>query len=263
MFQQVMNKFLVFFKENKEIIILLPTIIGGLYQLLNIIILVGLPYVRYFSVAQVIPDGLLLSVVFFWFYISFKIISIVYNQLNQRNNKRMRINITLEILYIILLCGFGSYFFYNAYLENDLTSFTNILIRYLVFALAVILIGSAIKHFLFITSCDRKLKIRIKKLSPDAKHFWANILIIAILGVLVRAIPNEISIINNVFVKVSNFENYNNFSKDLRKSYKMKSDPTLLYINKDYVFLKVNENKILVLDAKNLTEIKKDSKINE
>ncbi|MDC4505874.1 hypothetical protein NQ775_18805, partial [Acinetobacter baumannii] len=98
---------------------------------------------------------------------------------------------------------------------------------------------------------------------PDAKHFWANILIIAILGVLVRAIPNEISIINNVFVKVSNFENYNNFSKDLRKSYKMKSDPTLLYINKDYVFLKVNENKILVLDAKNLTEIKKDSKINE
>lgn len=256
-----MDKFLAFFKENKEIIILLPTLIGGFYQLLNIIILVGLPYVRYFSVAQVIPDGLLISVVFFWFYISFKLISITYNQLNQRNNNGKTININLEILYIVLLFGLGSYFFYKAYLENDLTSFTNILIRYLVFALAVILISSAIKHFLFITSCDRKLKIKIKKLSPDAKHFGANILIIAILGILVRVIPNEISIINSVFVKVKNFENYNNFSKDLRKSYKINSDPTLLYINKDYVFLQVNENKILVLDAKNLTEIKKDPEI--
>ncbi len=256
-----MDKFLAFFKENKEIIILLPTLIGGFYQLLNIIILVGLPYVRYFSVAQVIPDGLLISVVFFWFYIAFKLILITYNQLNQRNNNGKTINIALEILYIVFLFGLGSYFFYKAYLENDLTSFTNILIRYLVFALAVVLISSSIKHFLFITSCDRKLKFKIKKLSPDAKHFWANILIIAILGILVRVIPNEISIINSVFVKVKNFENYNNFSKDLRKSYKMNSDPTLLYINKDYVFLQVNENKILVLDAKNLTEIKKDPEI--
>jgi hypothetical protein len=62
---------------------------------------------------------------------------------------------------------------------------------------------------------------------------------------------------------VNNFENYNNFSKDLRKLYKLNSDPTLLYINKDYVFLQVNENKILVLDAKNLTEIKKSSEVKD
>ncbi|AXJ90021.1 hypothetical protein DKP84_06220 [Acinetobacter pittii] len=67
---------------------------------------------------------------------------------------------------------------------------------------------------------------------------------------MVRVIPNEISLINTVFVKVNNFENYNSFQKDIRKLYKIKSDPKLLYINKDYVFLQIDENKILVLDAK-------------
>lgn len=84
-----------------------------------------------------------------------------------------------------------------------------------------------------------------------------NIFIIFILGVLVRVVPYEISLINTVFVRVNNFENYNRFSKDVSKLYKLKSDPKLLYINKDYIFLQVNENRILVLDAKNLTEIKK------
>ncbi|MCU4429294.1 hypothetical protein EXE06_12400 [Acinetobacter pittii] len=253
-----MNKFLVFFKKNKEVIVLIPTFLGGMYQLLNIIILVGLPYVRYFSVAQVIPDGLLLSVVFFWLYVSFKLIMKFYNLLNENNNKRKENNLFFDIFYILFFSCLGGFFFYNAYMEKDLTSFSIILIRYITFALALLLITSAIKHFLSITSCDRKLKIKIKKLSIDAKKFWGNIIVISILAILVRVIPNEISLINTVFVKVNNFENYNSFSKDIRKLYKIKSDPKLLYINKDYVFLQIDENKILVLDAKNLTEIKKD-----
>ncbi|MEN8339120.1 hypothetical protein V5109_11630 [Acinetobacter baumannii] len=252
-----MNKFLVLFKENKEIIVLIPTLLGGLYQLLNIIILVGLPYVRYFSVAQVIPDGLLLSVVFFWFYIALKLTIIFYKQLNEKNNKGKRVNIILDIIYILLLVGLGCFFFHAAYMEKDLTTFTNILMRYLVMAIALVLVGSAVKHILLITSCDRKLRIKIKKISPDTKHFMVNIFIIFILGVLVRVVPYEISLINTVFVRVNNFENYNRFSKDVSKLYKLKSDPKLLYINKDYIFLQVNENRILVLDAKNLTEIKK------
>ncbi|WP_411583038.1 hypothetical protein [Acinetobacter nosocomialis] len=253
-----MNKFLALFKENKEIIVLIPTLIGGLYQLLNIVILVGLPYVRYFSVAQVIPDGLLLSVVFFWFYISLKIILNFYKDLNKKNIKEKNNHIIQDILYIVLLFGIGCYFFYIGHINNDLTSFTNIFMRYLIFALAVILIGSSLKHILLITRCDRKLKIKIKKLNQDTKIFWATILCIPIFGFIVVIIPKEISLINTVFVKVNNFENFKNFSRDIRKLYKLKSDPKLLYINKDYVFLQVNENKILVLDAKNLTEIKKD-----
>ena len=69
-----MSKFLDFFKENKEIIILIPTLLGGLYQILNLLILVGMPYVRYFSVSQVIPDGLLISIAIFWVYLVLKII---------------------------------------------------------------------------------------------------------------------------------------------------------------------------------------------
>jgi len=258
-----MNKILVTFKENKEIIVLIPTLLGGLYQLLNIIILVGLPYVRYFSVAQVIPDGLLLSVVFFWFYISLKIILNFYKDLNKKNIKEKSKHIIQDILYIVLLCGIGCYFFYIGYINNDLSTFTNILMRYLILALAVTLISSSIKRILLITRCDRKLKIIIKKLNQDTKIFWTTILSIPIFGFIVVVIPKEISLINNVFVKVNNFENFITFSRDIRKLYKLESDPKLLYINKDYVFLQVNENKILVLDAKNLTEIKKSSEVKD
>ncbi|WP_149931330.1 hypothetical protein [Acinetobacter soli] len=83
------------------------------------------------------------------------------------------------------------------------------------------------------------------------------------LGIFIKIVPNEIGIINEIFIKVSNFENYSSFSKEIQKTYGMKSEPQLLYINKDYAFFKIpnkipeKEGKILVLDAKSLTEIKK------
>jgi len=110
-------------KENLSMIVLVPTILGGAWQLAELAI-VGIPYIRFFSVTQLIPDGLLilifLSVLFlvswlavrmtkeadktekkrkpsyfgvligviFWIYISWHVLLIVLGSLNSSSEKK-------------------------------------------------------------------------------------------------------------------------------------------------------------------------------
>lgn len=258
-----MKKFIVFFKENKEIIILIPTLLGGLYQILNIVILVGMPYVRYFSVSQVIPDGLLISIAIFWIYIVFKIIFSIYKDMNKESEKKIEHSFLFNAFCILLFCSFGAFLIYLMYLEKDFSTFGSILVRYAAYAVAIIFIWAGIKHFLMVTSLDNWIKSKFSNINADIKSFLIKLFIIICLGIFIKIVPNEIGIINEIFIKVSNFENYSSFSKEIQKTYGMKSEPQLLYMNKDYAFFKIpkkipeKEGKILVLDAKSLTEIKK------
>jgi hypothetical protein len=260
-----MSKFLEFFKENKEIIILIPTLLGGLYQLLNILILVGLPYIRYFSVSQVIPDGLLISIVLFWIYVAIKVIQGFYKQINGESestdtNKQTttKKSLLFHITYIIIMCSTGILGFYFMYIEDDFSSFSTILLRYVAYAISAMLMWAGIKYFLVITGIAKIILSKIKSVKIENKKFIANITIILIISILIRVIPNEISIINQMFIKVNNFENYSSFSKEIQNIFEMKSEPILLYINKDYAFFRIpgKEEKILVVDAKRLTEIR-------
>ncbi|MDC4645939.1 hypothetical protein OHV73_19020, partial [Acinetobacter baumannii] len=46
-------------KENLPIILIIPTSLGGIWQLLELSNL-GIPYIRFFSVTQLLPDGLVI-----------------------------------------------------------------------------------------------------------------------------------------------------------------------------------------------------------
>ncbi|SDF61903.1 hypothetical protein [Chitinophaga filiformis] len=46
------------FKENIGMIVLIPTILGGIWQLAELLAL-GTPYIRFFSISQLVSDGLL------------------------------------------------------------------------------------------------------------------------------------------------------------------------------------------------------------
>lgn len=258
-----MKKFIVFFKENKEIIILIPTLLGGLYQILNIVILVGMPYVRYFSVSQVIPDGLLIFIAVFWIYIAFQILLILYKEVSKKIEDEKKHCFLFNAFYIIFLCSLGAYIIYIMSLENDFSNFGSVLTRYTAYAGGTLFIWGGIKHFLMVTSLDNWIKSKLSNINGDRKSKCIILFIIICLGIFIKIVPNEIGIINEIFIKVSNFENYSSFSKEIQKTYGMKSEPQLLYINKDYAFFKIpnkipeKEGKILVLDAKSLTEIKK------
>lgn len=62
------NRFKSFYEwtqKNIGIILLLPTIIGGIWQILELGSL-GTPYIRFFSVSQLVSDGLLVCYILLW-----------------------------------------------------------------------------------------------------------------------------------------------------------------------------------------------------
>ena len=52
-------------QKHIGIIVLLPTIIGGIWQILELGSL-GTPYIRFFSVSQLVSDGLLVCYILLW-----------------------------------------------------------------------------------------------------------------------------------------------------------------------------------------------------
>ena len=253
-----MNKFLETFKENKEIIILIPTIVGGLYQVLNLILLVGMPYVRYFSVAQVIPDGLLISIAIFWLYIIYKIALNLYQQTLEDNSNQVNHSVLFNLSFIIFLCTVGAYLLYCSYNWLSLSSFGAIIIRYLTGLLGILFFWIGLHHLIKVSKLAESLKKFIIRWDVGLKKFLINIFIIVGLSISIRIVTHEITIINQVFIKVNNFENYSLFIKKIQTHYQLKDVPELLYINKDYAFFRILDNqKILVVDAKSITELKK------
>src|SRR5690606_19259612 len=67
---------LKFIRENISLIIIVPTVLGGLLQLYNLSN-ISPEYIRFFSLSQVVPDGLLFLVIAISFILSFELITYV------------------------------------------------------------------------------------------------------------------------------------------------------------------------------------------
>jgi hypothetical protein len=68
---QYIEKYLDQIKRNLSIILLLPTILGGLWQLFELSKM-SISFVRFFSATQLLPDGLLVLLITTLLYITFK-----------------------------------------------------------------------------------------------------------------------------------------------------------------------------------------------
>ncbi|MDC4826190.1 hypothetical protein NQ838_17905, partial [Acinetobacter baumannii] len=62
-----------FLKNNLSLLIILPSVLGGLWQIIELFS-IDLPYIRFFSINQMVPDGVL--ILFLLFYI-FSICSLI------------------------------------------------------------------------------------------------------------------------------------------------------------------------------------------
>lgn len=69
------NERLKFVKDNIQYIILLPTIFGGIWQLLELAN-ISVSFIRFFSVSQLIADGLLMLFIAVFLYLGYKIVTI-------------------------------------------------------------------------------------------------------------------------------------------------------------------------------------------
>ncbi|MFC3901362.1 hypothetical protein SAMN05421749_10114 [Acinetobacter marinus] len=251
-----MSKYLLFIKENLSLIILIPTILGGIYQVLNILTIIGLPYIRFFSISQVVPDGLMilvsLCVSLLIFFIFKFYINGYFNKRNGKIDQVFRNTLKTSLMYIIgslifiSLLFVGKYFFYPkniSFAEDKI--FTYVIILFLLFSFNIM-----IHNVIILFNC---IGVSLGNISNSFKaKFEVLLTFFAIIFVIL--LMREIVSWNNYINHLDNFSNIEVFSKKYGNSAKF------LYMNRDYAFYEITNDQgnaqILVVEAKDLMSLK-------
>lgn len=249
-FELSLSKCLEIFKSNLSIIILIPALLGGCVQIFSLVSL-NSSYIRFFSVSQVIPDGLtilfLISLLFLIFLTAKHYLSLIL--LDIKNSAKV---IILKIFTLSMLIVFFAYLEFSIHSVSD-NSLENILAR---FVLQVAFIYVITNVFLVVF-----FKIK-KDIEPSRKiEIIALITFIPTLLFIYFAV-NLLINVSSFFSNFNNLENIDIVKSELNNKFPNSNNIELIYFNKDYAFFEIKtkkEVKILVLDGKDiLYKIKND-----
>ncbi|ENW10643.1 MULTISPECIES: hypothetical protein [Acinetobacter] len=245
-----MKQALDFFKEYLSLFLIFPTVIGGLYQIVNIIYYVGFPYVRFFSVAQVIPDGILVGIflIYFVFVISIFTEMIKFFNWNVDNIGGVR----TKVFYIIIL-SFALILLTFKFLESNPESIITYIFYDFLFLNLMVLVVYIITLLVINISIDNSYKIL---------DFIYWIFLISYIISISFLLENKIKDLNDKIIKDEKFYNSHILLEKLVKK-SGTSNISLLYANRDYLFFSINKNgitQILVEDAKKLTSLDDEKK---
>ncbi|MFC7772554.1 hypothetical protein [Flavobacterium sp. GCM10027622] len=201
-------------KNNLPLLILIPTILGGLQQTIQLII-ISPSLIRFFSISQLIADGLFIllyftSIVILPLYIAKYIMKITNNLSNEIKLIISYFIIILQAINILIIL------FYNKETSSDtLLDFLHQVSIFFVFGCSI---------FLKIENNDNEQSIiKINKIN------WIVSLVIFFTGLTLSII---------MFIKINITIPIDNFTK-LEKKYGDIKNIEILYFNDKYIFLRV------------------------
>ncbi|TEU27184.1 hypothetical protein E2R16_12040 [Acinetobacter seifertii] len=257
-----MNKYLSILKDYQTLILVIPAIFGGIYQIVMILNNLGVSYLKYFSVSQVIPDSLVIIMISIYFFGIYKVLQMLFIYLTPTVTSDKKFKLYFYIISIIILTITTTIYIYKfRYYPNKsmgLLDFFGQLTIMAAIAYMVYCIIFAIYDLLY----DYYEEVRVLSRSNYFK-FFKNTLLIIILLVIFKNLPANIVALNNKIKSTQDLYNYQILSLKISKQYELSSMPTLIYSNKDYVFYKLmydNNTKytILAIDTSELTSSDKD-----
>lgn len=233
-----------FVKDYLSIIILIPPLIGGIWQLLELMN-ISMQYIRFFSISQIVPDGIL--ILMFFFMIGAATMTIWYlNSLFPEKNHKKNIEVNspepelknnrrkdkkFSLWYFIVLYSLGILYFTCAYFDKP-SEYS------LYFDTVVAMFACALCNFCFMKYYD--LKSISKK--DVLKHLYFFILA----GYLLLGYYFCHKIHKSYFL-MKNLDNIENVQSDLKVKYP-NSKNEILYFNDKYIFIDVTDT--LKLDTK-------------
>lgn len=249
-----MNRSISTIKDYQTLIIVLPAIAGGIYQIYMILSILGFSYLRYFSVAQVIPDGLIALVFFGYIFIIYYVIQFMYKNLSYTGasidgDTKLKLYIPVGAVLIffifILLNGvdIGNYvsvtkFFFDLTVLN-IAYFSLFFLIYLVKDFCLDLVSSSIGGL------EEGLILVLQ--------FFIYVVFFII---IFQGVPSAFKKLNSEINRNSNFYNFEKLAIKVQKEYNLNGKPQHVYTNKDYVFYSININEkinFIAIDTKELT----------
>lgn len=258
-----MYSFLRFLKNNKEFVLLIPTVLGALYQIVNITYFVGIPYIRYFSVLQIIPDSILVILYLLFLSVIGIIILIFLDITNEYKLNSWDINFSKfsSISLIVLSSLMVISLLYNLNLSQNVPSTIFITFK-------IILIKIAIGVFLLITFsmfnnlCILKYgekTLKILFLNLKARHIISLIAIIVFLKLGIELMHTTAKV-NQSIVNTENLYNYKELRNKIMVDKNIKN-LEILYTNRDYIFYAVetdHNRQVSIVKMDELISMKKD-----
>ncbi|WP_130802353.1 hypothetical protein [Acinetobacter ihumii] len=223
-------------KENLSILVIIPALIGGLFQLVKLASL-DTSYIRFFSVSQVVPDGLTVLFCIILVGLIITIFKFGINDYLPLHTQKYSYRTFIQFIVISICIYLGYEFIIN---ENPLKFSSIILATSTKIGLSLLgyyIIAFTIKrHFTFLTNILDSIKV------------------ILILGIFYFCIK-FIGSISYIYSNFTNLENTVILTNKLQSSLKLKEKPNFVYFNKDYVFFQYKENgqeKFIVIDGNEL-----------
>lgn len=238
-----------FFKSNLPLFIILPSFLGGIWQILELSS-IDLSYIRFFSINQIVPDGLLALFLLFWFFGLYKLIIFLPYPKLDFDNDEFKETPFISILFFNFIPFIAIILAYNFIYKFNYNSFFSILINSFLLAVIVFMILGIIKQVDAYLS-HKNTFIRKVFLHYDFRKIIFLIIVIFLslpAFQMVRAARELVSI-------PINLNNFNKATNKLSKDYKLSSHPKLLYFSKDYLFYEIkigNRKMIEIVETKNL-----------
>ena len=243
------------YKNNKDffpIIILIPTIIGGIWQILELMT-IDPSFLRFFSISQLVSDGILiitlLTIVIVYLLLlkkkfNLKDLGNVNFEKNQFNLKIFIASILLFFIYIFLIL-----YVYYTYNLDDIKSYRVkeliILLLGIGFFIPLLLeniisITIELLKLIFGDITDWKAQLQNKKSS-----FYKTINILSIIILIGKIIIffGAFSIFIEFRKKIilpENLENLKSVKDEIKKEYGQNQKFSILYLNDKYIFIELD-----------------------
>lgn len=216
----MLYKIIKFLKEYLPLIIVIPTFLGGIWQVLELS-LISISYVRFFSISQLVADGILIIMIIFPWIIGFMFFIEKYKFI-KNNNTVVKNNIFLDIfLYFIIVLVFYMSWIFLLQIINNIGIDTYL--GYLILVMYIYLILFMLLFFLskiFISCIEFILKIfKTKAISYT---------LVIILSFLM--------LFHHIFFIPESLENITNLP-----------DGKIKYFNDKYIFIENRENKNIIV----------------
>lgn len=253
-----MKDILKIIKDYLSIIILIPTLLGALFQIFNIAYYVGLPYIRYFSVSQLIPDViliifLLLFLIFIYIlvlFFKFQYDEIKFNYFEDDEFYKISTYFLFGILLVML--PFSIFNLYKQPIQEDIINL------YSHFFSKVVL---TINILLLLLYLNEIINLKIKYLhNTNITIFTRRLIYCLALSSLIYhsfSLTNTLSISNEMIVHSKDLYNFKILKEKLKKNTDILK-VEILYLNRDYIFCEITTDhgkEIAIIEQKELLSI--------
>lgn len=236
--------FLRILKSNLGLVVLVPTLAGGAYQLW-LLLSIKLSFIRFFSVAQVISDGLMIIGGFLGLMLALLyifLLSYFVPEIKEKNSNTIKI---IKIIYMISLIFL---FFYLKPGDKALKTPTDISLL-LYFKLNLIILtcytSYSLGHIIYLffrKNKNLKYNDYLKNIYIKYKKRIEQLFIFIILVILLIFAQSVEKLLDNIN-KYDDLNNFKIIEQTFKESNLLNSQPQVVYYNKDYLFLDLHIEK--------------------